>query len=62
MARVGLKNVNKSFGPTQVIHDVTSLSLEDRRVRRFCGSVAGSGESTLLRMIAGLEEVFERRD
>ncbi|THD45438.1 MAG: sn-glycerol-3-phosphate ABC transporter ATP-binding protein UgpC [Bradyrhizobium sp.] len=55
MARVALKNVSKSFGTTEVIHDV-SLSLDDGEFAVFVGP-SGCGKSTLLRMIAGLEEV-----
>ena len=55
MARVELKNIHKSFGTTQVIHDV-SLAIEDGEFTVFVGP-SGCGKSTLLRMIAGLEEV-----
>ena len=54
MARVELQQVNKSFGPTKVIHDV-SLSIEEGEFCVFVGP-SGCGKSTLLRMIAGLEE------
>jgi lactose/L-arabinose transport system ATP-binding protein len=55
MARVELKNINKSFGKTHVIHDV-NLKIEDGEFAVFVGP-SGCGKSTLLRMIAGLEEV-----
>ena len=55
MARVELQRVSKSFGSTQVIHDV-SLSIEEGEFAVFVGP-SGCGKSTLLRMIAGLEEV-----
>ncbi len=55
MARVELKNINKSFGSTKVVHDV-SLAIEDGEFTVFVGP-SGCGKSTLLRMIAGLEEV-----
>ncbi|MAM08898.1 MAG: sugar ABC transporter ATP-binding protein [Rhizobiaceae bacterium] len=55
MGSVSLKNVNKSFGAVDVIHDV-SLDIEDGE---FCVLIgpSGSGKSTLLRIIAGLEDV-----
>ncbi len=55
MARVELQHVSKSFGSTQVIHDV-SLAIEEGEFAVFVGP-SGCGKSTLLRMIAGLEEV-----
>ncbi|MEO5808426.1 sn-glycerol-3-phosphate ABC transporter ATP-binding protein UgpC [Devosia sp.] len=55
MARVELINVNKSFGVTKVIHDV-SLTIEEGEFAVFVGP-SGCGKSTLLRMVAGLEEV-----
>ncbi len=55
MARVELKNINKSFGTTQVVHDV-NLAIEHGEFTVFVGP-SGCGKSTLLRMIAGLEEV-----
>jgi lactose/L-arabinose transport system ATP-binding protein len=55
MARVELRNVNKTFGVTKVIHDV-SLSIEQGEFAVFVGP-SGCGKSTLLRMIAGLEQV-----
>jgi lactose/L-arabinose transport system ATP-binding protein len=54
MARVELVHVKKSFGNTEVIHDV-SLSIEEGEFCVFVGP-SGCGKSTLLRMIAGLEE------
>jgi lactose/L-arabinose transport system ATP-binding protein len=57
VARVELQQVSKSFGSTQVIHDV-SLSIEEGEFAVFVGP-SGCGKSTLLRMIAGLEEVSE---
>ena len=55
MGSVSLKNVGKSFGSVQVIHDV-SLDIEEGE---FCVLIgpSGSGKSTLLRIIAGLEDV-----
>ncbi len=57
MAGVALRNVSKSFGSTEVVHDV-SLEIEDGEFTVFVGP-SGCGKSTLLRMIAGLEEVSE---
>lgn len=57
MARVELQHVSKSFGQTQVIHDV-SLAIEEGEFAVFVGP-SGCGKSTLLRMIAGLEETLE---
>jgi ABC-type sugar transport system ATPase subunit len=54
MARVELQQVNKSFGATEVIRDV-SLAIEEGEFCVFVGP-SGCGKSTLLRMIAGLEE------
>ena len=55
MGSVVLKNIDKSFGETEVIRDA-SLEIKDGE---FCVLVgpSGSGKSTLLRIIAGLEEV-----
>jgi len=54
VARVELQHVSKSFGTTEVIHDV-SLSIDEGEFCVFVGP-SGCGKSTLLRMIAGLEE------
>ena len=55
MATVELKNVNKCFGPVEVIPDV-SLTIPDGSFTVFVGP-SGCGKSTLLRLIAGLEDV-----
>ena len=55
MATVELKNVNKCFGPVEVIPDV-SLAIPDGSFTVFVGP-SGCGKSTLLRLIAGLEDV-----
>jgi len=55
MATVELKNVNKCFGPVEVIPDV-SLMIPDGSFTVFVGP-SGCGKSTLLRLIAGLEDV-----
>ena len=54
MAGVKLTNVRKSFGPLEVIKDV-SLEVPKGEFGVFVGP-SGCGKSTLLRMIAGLED------
>ncbi len=53
MIQVELRNVNKSFGKTEVIHDI-DLEIEKGEFVVFVGP-SGCGKSTLLRLIAGLE-------
>ncbi|MDZ5696682.1 ABC transporter ATP-binding protein [Chelativorans sp. M5D2P16] len=53
MARLTLKNVEKSFGSTHVLRDV-SLDVEDGEFVSLVGH-SGCGKSTLLRIIARLE-------
>ena len=53
MATLDLQNISKSFGTTEVLHDI-SLSIQDRAFVVFVGP-SGCGKSTLLRIIAGLE-------
>ncbi len=55
MASVALRQVRKSFGPTEVVRGV-DVGIEDGE---FCVLVgpSGCGKSTLLRMIAGLENI-----
>ncbi len=53
MSIIELRNVRKSFGPLEVIHDV-SFSVEKGEVVCIIGP-SGSGKSTLLRCINGLE-------
>ena len=50
-ATLSARNVSKSFGPHQVLHDVSLLLAEGRKV----GIVAanGTGKSTLLRLLSG---------
>jgi ABC-type sugar transport system ATPase subunit len=50
-----LENVHKSFGPVDVIRDV-SLAIEDGEFVVLVGP-SGCGKSTLLRCIAGLEPI-----
>ena len=55
MASIELKSVDKRFGETQIINQV-SLKVHDGEFLVIVGP-SGSGKSTLLRIIAGLEEV-----
>ena len=55
MASVTYKNVYKSFGNVQVIHDL-SIEVTDGEFLVFVGP-SGCGKSTSLRMLAGLEEI-----
>lgn len=53
MATLELRGVGKSFGKSDIIHDL-DLSVNDGELIVFVGP-SGCGKSTLLRMIAGLE-------
>ena len=55
MASVGIRDVKKAFGTTQVIHGV-DISIADGEFVVLVGP-SGCGKSTLLRMIAGLENI-----
>ena len=55
MASVKLRNINKFYGATQALFDV-SLDVEDGSFVVFVGP-SGCGKSTLLRSIAGLEGI-----
>ncbi len=55
MGEIVLEHVNKKFGDTTVIGDV-SLEIKDGEFVVFVGP-SGCGKSTLLRMITGLEEL-----
>lgn len=55
MSEVSLANVNKHYGDTQVIYDV-SLAVNSGEFVVFVGP-SGCGKSTLLRAIAGLEDI-----
>src|ERR1044072_8075141 len=55
MASVGIRDVKKAFGATQVIHGV-DITIGDGEFVILVGP-SGCGKSTLLRMIAGLENV-----
>ena len=55
MARVLLRNLNKSFDGVQAVKDV-NLEIRDKEFLVLVGP-SGCGKSTCLRMIAGLEDV-----
>lgn len=55
MAQVTLRNVCKSFGDIETIHNV-DLDIEKGDLCVFVGP-SGCGKSTILRLIAGLEEI-----
>ena len=55
MASVGIRDVRKAFGTTQVIHGV-DITIGDGEFVVLVGP-SGCGKSTLLRMIAGLENI-----
>ena len=59
MGRIELENVTKSFGDMQVIPPL-NLTIEDGEFAVFVGP-SGYGKSTLLRLIAGLEETTSGR-
>ena len=55
MATLQLKDIRKSYGDIEIIKGV-DLGIEDREFCVFVGP-SGCGKPTLLRMIAGLEEI-----
>jgi len=55
MADVYLRNVKKSYGKVEVLHDI-NLHINRGEFIVFVGP-SGCGKSTLLRMIAGLEDI-----
>ena len=55
MATVGINNVRKAFGATQILHGV-SVDIADGEFVVLVGP-SGCGKSTLLRMLAGLENI-----
>ena len=54
MASLNLVNVQKSFGPVKILHDI-SVGLKDGEFLVLVGP-SGCGKSTLMNIIAGLEE------
>lgn len=54
MASLDLVNVQKSFGPIKILHDI-SIDLKDGEFLVLVGP-SGCGKSTLMNIIAGLEE------
>mgnify|MGYP003583450258 FL=1 len=54
MASLDLVNVQKSFGPARILHDI-SIALQDGEFLVLVGP-SGCGKSTLMNIIAGLEE------
>jgi len=57
MSAVILKNLSKSFGKVEVLHNI-NLEIKDNEFTVFVGP-SGCGKSTLLRLIAGLEDVTQ---
>ena len=55
MSNISIKKINKYFGSTHVIKDV-SLEIKDQSFTVLVGP-SGCGKSTMLRMIAGLEDL-----
>ena len=55
MAKINLKNLQKSYGKTKVIHDL-SVDINEGELVVIVGP-SGCGKSTLLRMVAGLEDI-----
>ena len=55
MAELNIKNVNKSFGTTDVLKGI-NLDIQDGEFIILVGP-SGCGKSTLLNCIAGLEDV-----
>jgi multiple sugar transport system ATP-binding protein len=55
MASVGIREVRKAFGSTNILHGV-SVDIRDGEFVILVGP-SGCGKSTLLRMIAGLENI-----
>ena len=56
MSNVSLKNLCKSYDRSKVIIDNVNLEIEDKEFIVLVGA-SGCGKSTILRMIAGLEDI-----
>ncbi|MCO7021366.1 ABC transporter ATP-binding protein, partial [Vibrio paracholerae] len=56
MARLELKNINKIYPDGAHIIKDANLTIEDGEFTVFVG-LSGCGKSTMLRMVAGLEEI-----
>jgi multiple sugar transport system ATP-binding protein len=54
---VGIRNVRKSYGHVEVIHEI-SFDIADGEFIALVGP-SGCGKSTLLRMVAGLEDISD---
>ncbi|PYQ06062.1 MAG: phosphate ABC transporter ATP-binding protein [Acidobacteria bacterium] len=54
---ITLQGVNFSYGPNQVLHDV-SLDVDEKRVTAFIGP-SGCGKSTLLRCLNRMNDLIE---
>ena len=54
MSAISIRNLNKAYGRTRVLHDI-NLDIADNSFVVFVGP-SGCGKSTLLRTIAGLED------
>ena len=57
MSSVEIRNLRKSFGPTEVLHGV-SCTIPDGAFVALVGP-SGCGKSTILRLLAGLEDVSD---
>ena len=57
MSAIVLRQVQKNYGATKVIHGI-DLTIEEGEFCVFVGP-SGCGKSTLLRMIAGLEDITD---
>ena len=56
MSKVVLKNIKKSYDNKKIIINGVNLDIEDKEFLVLVGA-SGCGKSTILRMIAGLEEI-----
>ena len=56
MSKVVLKDIKKSYDNKKIIINGVSLDIEDKEFLVLVGA-SGCGKSTILRMIAGLEEI-----